>query len=116
MKSVALATHRISGVSFEPLTDEEILRMSVKQITKPYSFDNLNHPVSEGLYDLALGPIDQHASCETCGEKFNACPGHIGHISLPVPVYNPITFMIMCNILGSLCFNCNRLRQKPQTV
>ena len=32
-------------------------------------------------------------SCATCGLLYVACPGHFGHVELPVPVYNPLVFM-----------------------
>lgn len=30
--------------------------------------------------------------CSTCCQDFNNCPGHLGHIELPLPVYNPLFF------------------------
>jgi hypothetical protein len=32
----------------------------VKSITSPILFDNMNMPASEGLYDPALGPVDEY--------------------------------------------------------
>ena len=46
----------ISSVSFSFLTTDDIRRISVKQITNPVIFDNLNQPNIGGLYDPALGP------------------------------------------------------------
>jgi len=33
-----------------------------------------------------------HHRCNTCGLSYNMCPGHFGHIELPVVVYNPLVF------------------------
>ena len=35
----------------------------MKQLTNPTLLDNLNHPLPDGLYDPALGPIDMHSRC-----------------------------------------------------
>ena len=49
--------HSIKRVAFSILTEEDILKLSVAKIYKPYAFDNhgLNHPEKGGLYDPALG-------------------------------------------------------------
>lgn len=30
--------------------------------------------------------------CSTCCQDFRTCPGHLGHVELPLPVYNPLFF------------------------
>lgn len=30
--------------------------------------------------------------CQTCSLGYDSCPGHFGHIELPLPVYNPLVF------------------------
>ncbi|XP_023931746.1 DNA-directed RNA polymerase I subunit RPA1-like, partial [Lingula anatina] len=97
------------GITFGTYTDDEILGLSVKELTNPQSFDSLQHPTSGGLYDPALGPQDRDDQCETCGQMSQWCPGHIGHISLPLPVYNPVFFKNLFQILKGTCFSCNRL-------
>ena len=49
----------VTGVSFSYYTAEEVRRLSVKEIVNPVAFDELQNPVPGGLYDPALGPIDQ---------------------------------------------------------
>lgn len=106
--------------------------MSAKRIVQPVIFDTLKNAVPGGLYDSALGPVDQQGRCVcvgrgfaggpravgyrvlghmpkqlrltpdpkrpraprcgTCSLSYNMCPGHFGHIELPMPVYNPIIF------------------------
>ncbi len=113
---MSVASHGIDKVSLSVLSDEEISRISVKRIHRPYSFDTVGHPVVGGLYDPALGPLDFHTSCQTCGLQFSQCPGHVGHITLPVPVCNPISFQTLLKIIQVLCFNCGRLCVSKQTV
>lgn len=66
--------------------------MSVKAITNPQYMDNVGNPMLNGLYDLALGPADNKEPCATCAQDFRNCPGHLGHIELPLTVYNPLLF------------------------
>lgn len=82
----------ISGLTFEFLNKPTIYKLSVKEILNPFALDKLLNPVPNGLYDLALGPIDKNDVCVTCRLDFFKCPGHYGHIDLVLPVYNPIFF------------------------
>jgi len=50
---------KVSSVSFSFYTSDEIRKLSVKQITNPVTLDNLGHPTTGGLYDLALGPYER---------------------------------------------------------
>lgn len=45
----------LDNVSFQMFTKEEILKLSVKEITVPDSFDLLLCPIPGGVYDPALG-------------------------------------------------------------
>lgn len=99
----------ITAVDFGFLSSAEISKLSVKQITNPEVFDNLGHPVAGGLYDLALGAFLKNL-CGTCGLDDRYCMGHIGHIDLPIPVYNPMFFSHMYVLLRSACLYCHRFR------
>ena len=103
---------RIQGVSFAAHTSEEIRSLSVKQITNPQTYDDLLHPNYYGLYDPALGPNDKDDRCDTCGMNSLKCPGHFGYIELPLPVYHPMFFKLMVQILRGSCFKCHRLVAK----
>ena len=37
----------------------QIRELSIKQITSPIVYDNLKNPVAGGLYDPAMGPLEQ---------------------------------------------------------
>lgn len=64
----------------------------MKSITNPRYLDSLGNPSVNGLYDLALGPADSKEVCSTCVQDFTHCSGHLGHIELPLTVYNPLLF------------------------
>ena len=99
---------RLSSVSFLTYTGDEIERISCKRITNPVTLDSLYHPNLGGLYDPALGPSNKDDLCGTCGLNYVYCPGHFGHISLPLPVYHPAFFTRLCKILRSSCWNCHK--------
>nr|XP_023655802.1 DNA-directed RNA polymerase I subunit RPA1 [Paramormyrops kingsleyae] len=100
---------RLEGVSFGMYSAEEIRKLSVKAITNPRFLDNVGNPASNGLYDLSLGPSDTKEVCTTCMQGFNNCPGHLGHIELPLPVYNPLLFDKLYLLIRGSCMRCQML-------
>ncbi|OBA23182.1 beta and beta-prime subunits of DNA dependent RNA-polymerase [Metschnikowia bicuspidata var. bicuspidata NRRL YB-4993] len=99
----------VSSVDFGVFSTAEIRKLSAKQITNPVVFDTLGHTVNNGLYDLALGAFLRNL-CTTCGLDERFCPGHQGHIELPVPVYNPLFFNQMYSFLRASCLYCHHLK------
>lgn len=104
---------RISSLSFSAYSAAQLTSMSVKKITNPETFDSLLHPNLGGLYDPALGPTDKQDVCNTCGLNYIHCPGHMGHISLPLPVYHPLFFTSLYQLLQASCWACHRLLATP---
>ncbi|XP_006111690.2 DNA-directed RNA polymerase I subunit RPA1 [Pelodiscus sinensis] len=100
---------RLAGISFGMYTAEEIRKLSVKAITNPNYLDNVGNPAVNGLYDLSLGPADAKEVCTTCMQNFNNCPGHLGHIDLPLTVYNPLFFDKLYLLIRGSCLNCRLL-------
>ncbi|NXV42513.1 RPA1 polymerase, partial [Uria aalge] len=84
-------------------------KLSVKAITNPQYLDNVGNPSINGLYDLALGPPDFREVCTTCMQNFRNCPGHFGHIELPLTVYNPLFFDKLYLLIRGSCLNCHML-------
>lgn len=103
---------RLAGVSFGFYTDDEVKKLSVQQIVDPVAFDHLNNPTKKGLHDKKLGvsPFDHKSACPTCGMTVNHCPGHVGHIELAAPIYNPYLFKDAYKLLKAKCFGCHRIR------
>ncbi|KAJ9054084.1 hypothetical protein DSO57_1018210 [Entomophthora muscae] len=97
-----------------PVSAEEIKKISVKSITEPETFNLYAHPNKNGLYDAALGASEVVEICTTCNLAYPACPGHFGHIALPVPVINVLFFDEVMSLLRSKCFFCHRLRLDAQ--
>lgn len=51
--------------------------------------------------------------CSTCGYNGFKCPGHFGHIELPVPVVNPLFHKALSMLLKLSCLSCFRLQVPP---
>ena len=105
----------ITSIDFSVLASDEIRNLSAKQVTNPTVLDNLGHPIQGGLYDLALGAFLKNL-CTTCGLDEKFCPGHQGHIELPVPCYNPLFFNQLYIYLRSSCLFCHHFRLKSSEV
>ncbi|KAI1858696.1 uncharacterized protein JN550_012528 [Neoarthrinium moseri] len=102
----------IDSVDFDFLTPDEIKNISVKRIENPTTFDSLLNPTPGGLYDPALGAWGD-SLCTTCNLGQTSCPGHAGHIDLPVPLYHPVFMDQIMRLLRAQCTYCNRFRMRP---
>ena len=54
---------------------------------------------SSKSFSQAMGPIGFDDTCDTCRQPYRFCPGHFGYIELPFPIYHPLLFTSMYNIL-----------------
>lgn len=88
-----------NGLKFRIYTPKEILSLSVLRVTQQKTFDELGHPLANGLYDPRFGPTDARDKCVTCGLQGGLCPGHFGHIILEVPVFNPLLFSLTYKVI-----------------
>ncbi|XP_063313713.1 DNA-directed RNA polymerase I subunit RPA1 [Pelobates fuscus] len=100
---------RLDNISFGIYSSDDIRNLSVKAITNYRYLDSVGNPMANGLYDLALGPADTKEVCGTCAQDFNNCPGHLGHIELPLIVYNPLIFDKLFLLVRGSCFHCHLL-------
>ena len=89
-----ISTSEVGSIQSGILSDEDILNMSVVEVTSPVAFqdDAENTAAVGGVYDRRMGSIEKTEPCETCDkvrleiDASNSCPGHFGHISLEVPI------------------------------
>ncbi|KAI0418635.1 hypothetical protein F5X98DRAFT_106601 [Xylaria grammica] len=105
----------IDSVEFDFLTPAEIRAISVKKIENPTTFDSLLNPIPGGLYDPALGSWGD-STCTTCNLPSPNCPGHPGHIELPIPVYHPVFMDQILRLLRAQCQYCFRLRMRRPDI
>ncbi|KAI1430949.1 hypothetical protein GGR50DRAFT_682242 [Xylaria sp. CBS 124048] len=105
----------IDSVDFDFLTPAEIRAISVKKIENPTTFDSLLNPIPGGLYDPALGSWGD-SLCTTCNLPQPNCPGHVGHIELPIPVYHPVFMDQILRLLRAQCQYCFRFRMRRADI
>lgn len=63
-------------------------------------------------YDPSMGVIENGARCKSCNYGPDECPGHLGHIELPIPVYNRMYIKYILKLLKVVCPSCSRPRYK----
>ncbi|KAJ8124530.1 hypothetical protein O1611_g9110 [Lasiodiplodia mahajangana] len=105
----------IDTVDFDFLSPAEIRAISVKKIENPTTFDSLLNPIPGGLYDPALGSWGDSV-CTTCNLPQPNCPGHAGHIELPIPVYHPVFMDQILRLLRAQCQYCFRFRMRRADI
>lgn len=98
-------------IQFLMFDDEDIKKLSVAKITNTTSFDAMGNPIKGGLYDPALGPIrERNDFCVTCSNSLLNCPGHFGHIELPLVVVNPLFIKNIYTLFRITCLKCFKIQ------
>ncbi|XP_016947411.1 DNA-directed RNA polymerase I subunit RPA1 [Drosophila biarmipes] len=101
-----------SDLEFAVFTDQEIRKLSVVKVITGITFDSLGHAMPGGLYDIRMGSYGRCMDpCGTC-LKLQDCPGHMGHIELSTPVYNPFFIKLVQRLLCIFCLHCYKLQMK----
>uniref|UniRef100_A0AC35TWK5 DNA-directed RNA polymerase subunit n=1 Tax=Rhabditophanes sp. KR3021 TaxID=114890 RepID=A0AC35TWK5_9BILA len=103
-------------LNFRIYTPHEIQKLSVFQVSQEKTFDALGHPIPGGLYDGRFGPQSDREECVSCGLNGANCPGHFGHITLDVPVFNPMLFALTYNLMKASCVHCHRFTCNTNTM
>lgn len=106
-----MASEKIRSIKFSFFGEDEGKNLSEIEITSDLAFDELKNPVAGGLYDPAMGvsPHERFAKCRTCGNPELKCPGHMGRITLAVPVFNCFLLKDLLKLLRAKCYHCHRL-------
>ena len=58
------------------------------------------------LRDERMGTIEHREECVTCGETWDVCPGHPGHIELGRYIIHPLMTKILLKVLNCICHKC----------
>lgn len=64
-------------------------------------------------FDISAGALERDEVCDTCSLSQLHCPGHLGHVKLPLPVFNPVYFRDLHKLLRGSCTSCHRLLSPP---
>lgn len=75
-----------------------------------------------GPEDNRLGVIESKKICPTCGHtaissiNVGGCYGHMGYIVLKEPIYNPMFFKVLLDVMKIFCLNCKGFIIKKTSV
>ena len=99
-------------------SEDEIRKLSCCEVKEPKGISVLQLGESNGLHDPRMGTLStsQQEMCPICYNNHYHCPGHIGHIRLRVPIYNPTIFKFVDQILTRKCYNCHCLLYDDNTI
>jgi DNA-directed RNA polymerase beta' subunit len=97
---------KVHKVCFSLLTDIEIKKISVAEITREVQNDLTD--VVNTPYDYRLGVTQPGKLCYTCMKDSIDCPGHFGHLTLVEPFFNPHYICIASQILKTICTFCSK--------
>lgn len=101
---MSLHTKNISSIEFGILSPEEIIAMSVCEITS----SKVSGPGT--VYDPRMGSdMETGSDCISCGKTAKACSGHFAYIKLNEPVIHPLYYKYVVSFLRCFCKNCYRL-------
>ena len=94
--------HDVFSIKFGILSTEDILKMSVCKV------DNTKLIGPNSVYDERMGPISGDTLCQTCGQTYEKCSGHFGHIELNMNIIHPLFYKYVVWFLKCFCDNCYR--------
>jgi DNA-directed RNA polymerase beta' subunit len=100
----------IKSVTFSVLEADDILNMSVREISIPKDSGD------GGVYDLWTGTCAKGMKCLTCGGDFQSCVGHFGHICLNQPVIHPFFQEEVVKYMNTFCYFCHKLVLSPDML
>ena len=92
-------------------SQQDIDRQGVVEVCDKTFYD-----VSAGRTTVEHGPLDgrmgtarKNVKCETCGETYETCNGHFGHVKLALPAFHVGYFKIIVTILQQICKECSHI-------
>lgn len=102
-----LATYNLESLDISISNDSKNIRKSVAEISDKKQFAD-GFPIDGGLYDKALGTINNRDKCNTCINTKDKCPGHMGHIKLETPTPIPLFEKYPIKFMRLICRHCGR--------
>jgi DNA-directed RNA polymerase beta' subunit len=108
-RNSTLIPKRISAIRFTLMDPNEIRRMSAVEVKTADTYKDDGHAFRQGLMDSRMGVIEPGIRCETCGNKYDECPSHFGHIQLELPVIHIGFVNLLKRTLKSTCNTCSQI-------
>ena len=76
-------------IEFSKSSDQDVFNQSMVEVLHG-KIPTGQEELCNTLYNLRMGTIEKGVKYETCSMDYNKRIGHFGHITLSVPVVNPI--------------------------
>lgn len=113
---------RIKEFEFGILSNEEIVKQGVTEITARFLYDltDVAHgghrkPTINGPLDRKLGTSNNATTCQTCDLPLKHCNGHFGYIQLKLPVFHVGFLKKIIEILHCICKDCSNVLLDEKT-
>ena len=107
--SITMIPKRISSIRFNLMDPNEIRKMSAVEVKTADTYKDDGHAFRQGLMDPKMGVIEPGIRCDTCGNKYDECPSHFGHIQLELPVTHIGFVNLIKTALKVTCNVCSRV-------
>ena len=100
--------------AWSPCPTEDIIKQSVTTQGGIHSTEDQGYFT---LNDPRLGAYGKVTICPSCDQPGGSgCMGHLGHIVLPRPVFNPVYIDYIVAVLKVVCADCGNLIIGNQTL
>ncbi|KAK0615060.1 RNA polymerase-like protein [Bombardia bombarda] len=108
---------RFKALKFGIQSHQDIVSQGVLEVS-----DNMLYDIEKGRTTYPHGPLDPRmgtssktGTCGTCMLPLATCPGHFGHVRLPLPVFHIGYLKYIQATLQNICKDCARvLLEEPQ--
>ncbi|KAK3995740.1 hypothetical protein QBC44DRAFT_319295 [Cladorrhinum sp. PSN332] len=104
---------RFKALQFGIPSHQEIVHQGVLEVSDPllYDVEKERTPFAHGPLDPRLGTskTDRDSKCATCDQGLQDCPGHFGHVRLPLPVFHIGYLKYIQATLQNICKDCARI-------
>ncbi|CAA9988746.1 RNA polymerase I, putative [Plasmodium knowlesi strain H] len=109
----------VRSAELDVLNSEELRKISLGKYENElleYEKTNSSGMTSKIYFDPKYGTIDYRQICSVCFEKHENCVGHIGHLEFTLPLFNPLFYKDVYDLLGLVCLNCYHVCCSEDTI
>ena len=99
--------YEYAGIQLSMYSSDQARRVARVEITASQIMSK-NQSLNTGPNSLFLGSTKPGSLCLTCFEPAGKCDGHLGCISLGVPIFNSDTVDKVLKVMQCVCFWCGR--------
>ncbi|ANQ08782.1 DNA-directed RNA polymerase subunit [Plasmodium coatneyi] len=109
----------VRSAELDVLNSEELKKISMGKYENElleYERTHSSGVTSTIYFDPKYGTVDYRQICSICFEKHENCVGHIGHLEFTLPLFNPLFYKDLCDLLALVCFNCYHVCCSEDTI